>query len=476
MKIKLYTALFILLSYKSIAQPAITPAAGYYWKNNGVATYTAGPTSTTPSISSGNTSFGLPADSDPLSCASFCGGNCDGLSIFGNSLFGAGGYPALGTSGTCEQRAVSLSQWTNTNPASAIANGANMGIVHIPNSASVTILKAPSPVADGTGVGNSLNRGKLFGGAGAGNTTRIDVNNNYDISWKAPAFGLLADGTQAWNQTGSFTDNDPGGSNFSAYNDWYAGSFGNTISNDNVYTIPANLISQTGGNFEVLFAATSNLAVSRIFGNADAFVEASPGMEGRASFKVDYTIWELKIILPLNLTAFNAKLLTSNSTLLNWRNESELANTKYFLQRSYDVNNWETIQVIVDNDPSNPIGNYTIKDASINPLQKQLYYRLQMEEIGGKKYFSEVINVENNSKNAFAVVPLNEKKLFKIITQANDKSNLLKIYNSLGQLVQQQNLLTNADVVSVEKLSAGSYFFMLSNGKGFQKTIGVMVQ
>jgi Secretion system C-terminal sorting domain len=475
MQVKIYLAFFILLSLNVYAQPTSTPAAGYFWSNTGTASYTVTPISTSPNITSGNTGFGLAADSDPLSCAAFCAGNCDGQTVFGNSLFGAGGYPALPTSSTCEQRAVILTQWTNTNPASAVANGASTGVVHLPTNASITIVKATSPVTEGTGVGNSLNRGKLFGGAGAGNTTRIDVNNNYDISWKAPAFGSIANGTQTWNQTGSFTTNDPGGSNFSAYNDWYAGSFGNTISNDNVYTIPVNLISQTGGNFEVLFAATSNLAVSRIFGNADAFVEASPGMEGRASFKVDYAIWELKIILPLNLTDFNAKLITTNSSIINWRNESEVANTKYFLQRSYDNITWETIDILIDQDANNQIGNYSTKDNRINPLQKQIYYRLQMEEIGGKKYFSEVLKVENNTKNAFAIVPLNEKKLFKIITQANDKNNLLKIYNSLGQLVQQQNLFTNADVINVQQLSTGSYFFMLSNGKGFQKTIGVMV-
>jgi hypothetical protein len=475
MKIKLYATIIIFLTTKAFAQPAITPAAGYFWQNIGTASYATVPISTTPNITSGNTGFGLASDSDPVSCASFCAGNCDGLTVFGNSLFGAA-YPAVPTSTTCEQRAVTLTQWTNTKPASAVPNGSSTGIVYLPTNASITILKATSPTTEGTGVGNSLNRGKLVGGLGGSNTTRIDVNNNYDISWKTPAFGTTADGSQTWNQTGSFTATDPGGSSFSAYNDWYAGSFGNTISTDNIYNIPINLISQSGGNFEVIFAATSNLSVSRIFGNADAFVEASPGMEGRAKFTVNYTIWELKTILPLSLTEFNAKLLTSNTAIINWRNETEASNTKYFLQRSYDAAKWETITTLIDQDINNPIGNYTTKDVTINPLEKQVYYKLMMEELNGKKYFSDLISLENNNKNNFAVTLLNDKKIFKITTPNYDRTNCLKIYNSLGQIVQQQNLLNNNQIINLQNLASGTYYFMLSNGQGFQKTIGVMVE
>jgi hypothetical protein len=475
MRIKIYLPIFILFSIRAFAQPAITPASGYTWVNTGTATYTAAPTSTTPNITSGNTNFGLAGDSDPLSCASFCGGSCDGLSVFGNSLFGVA-YPAVATNTTCEQRAVTLAQWTNSKPASAVPNGSSVGIVHLPTNASITIIKALSPTTEGTGVGNSLNRGKLFGGAGAGNSTRVDVNNNYGITWKAPAFGAIADGTQTWNQTGSFTETDPGGSNYSAYNDWYAGSFGNTITSDNVYNIPVNLISQTGGNFEVVFAATSSLSVSRFFGNADAFVEASPGMEGRAKFTVDYTIWELKTILPLSLTTLNAKLLTANTAIINWKNESEVANTKYFLQRSYDGTNWQTIATLLDQDALNPIGNYTYKDATINPLQKQIYYKLQMEELAGRNYFSEIVNVENNTKNNFAVAHLLQKKLYQITTPNYDRSNHLKIYNSVGQLVQQQNLLSTSETINLQQLPTGTYYFMLTNAQGYQKTIGVVVE
>lgn len=475
MKIKLYFLVFILISIKTIAQPAITPAAGYFWQNTGTASYTAAPASTTPNITTGNTGFGQAADSDPMSCASFCAGNCDGIAVFGNSLFGAA-YPAVATNTNCEQRAVTLTQWTNSKPSSAVPNGSSVGIVHLPTSATISILKAISPTTEGTGVGNSLNRGKLYGGFGGSNSTKIDVNNNYDISWKVPTFGTLVNGTQAWNQTGSFTTTDPGGTNYGGYNDWYAGSFGNTISTDNVYDIPTNLISQNGGNFEVIFAATSSLSVSRDFGNADAFVEASPGMEGRAKFKVDYAIWELKLILPLNLTTFNAKLLNSNSVVINWRNESEISKTKYFLQRSYNATKWETIAEQEDQDAANPVGNYSIKDITINPLENKIFYKLQLQEANGKTYFSDIAKVENINKNNFSIVPQNEKKTFIIFTATTDKSNVLKIYSTVGQLVQQQNLLSNNQFICLQYLPSGTYFFALSNAKGSLKTVGVVVQ
>lgn len=476
MQKSLHLFISVFISIIALSQPAITPAPGYYWKNTGTATYTTAAISTTPNITSGNTSFGFAGDIDPTSCASFCAGNCDGIAVFGNSLFGAA-YPAVATNINCEQRAVTLTQWTNGAPPSMIPNGPNAGVVYLPNSASITILKALSNSTEGTGIGNNnLNRGKLFGGNGGSNTTKIDVTNNYDIAWKAPAFGSLANGSQSWSQAGSFTANDPGGTSYSAYNDWYVGTFGNTLSTDNVYNIPVNLISQTGGSFEVIFAATSNLSLSRAFGNADGFVEASPAMEGRAKFLVNYTIWEIRPLLPLKLTTLNAKLLTANTASISWRNEGEIANTKYFLQRSYDATNWQQIATIVDKDNSNSIGNYTFKDETINTLQKQIYYKIQMEEYGGKNYFSDIINVENNTKNNFAVVPLTQKKMYQILTPSLDRNNFVKIYNTLGQLVQQQSLTSNNQIINLQNIPNGTYYFMLTNLLGYQKTIGIMIE
>lgn len=336
---KLFCLLILFsCSFSLFAQPSAIPAPGYYWAKTGTSSYTSGPLSTIPGITSGNTAYGAAGDSDPSSCAAFCSGNCDGATTFGVSLFGAAGY-AAGTASNCEQRAVVLTQWNNAKPNSGVANGAVAGTVYLPVSAAVTVYRSPAPLTAGTGAGSETNHGKLFGGAGAGNTTQVNITNNYSISWMATAFSGAVSGTQSWSAAGSFTENDPGGSGYSTYRDWYTGSFGNTIATDNVTDIPVNAISQTGGNFEVVFGAATTLNITRSFGNADAFIESNPGMEGRAAYTVNYDIWQLVQVVPLKLSAFSAEKLNTKA-LLRWTNQTEINNLNYMVERSSDALHW----------------------------------------------------------------------------------------------------------------------------------------
>ena len=458
MKQKVFCFLAVLcICVKLMAQPSATPAPGYIWVKTGTSNYISGATSTVPDISTGNTAYGTANDSDPSSCSQFCSGNCDGATTFGVSLFGAAGYPT-GTVSNCEQRAVTLTQWTNAKPDAAVLNGATAGIVFLPTSADVTILRSASPGTVGTGAGSNINRGKLFGGFGGANTTRVNVTNNYNISWASTAFSGAVSGTEGWPQTGSFTANDPGGSNFSIYTDWYTGNYGNTITANNVTAIPVNNISQTGGNFEVVFGATSTLSASRQFGNADAFVETNAGMEGRASFAVLYDVWEILKILPLTLTDFSVKKTTAGA-LLRWKNNTPQNNAYYTIQKSYDGANWQNTGVVTASNNSNTV--FSFEDTHLQGVKNNVYYRLQLTEYGGAKIYSNVLVLKIDDDSDLALLPIG-KNTYKLVTASMHTNAKVSVYNFDGRLALQQNTTSYNSTINLNNLAAGIYIINIS--------------
>ncbi|MBS1511254.1 MAG: T9SS type A sorting domain-containing protein [Bacteroidetes bacterium] len=446
----------------TMAQPSATPAANYAWvKTSGNQVYTSGPTSTTPSISSGPITFGQAGDSDPASPSTtgFCSGNADGNGLMGVSLFGAAGYPTTNNS-TCEQRAVNLTQWTNAFPDAGVTNGASSGTVYLPTAATLTILKAPASTgsAGTTMTTNSgSNVGKLFGG-NSGGTTQVKVTYNYSLQWETQAFGGISNSASPLtnNWVGGFTANDPGGSNYSAQQDWQTGGFGTTLSSDINYSIPVSSISQSGGTFEVAFASDASINLQRTFGNADAFTEAAPGMEGRAQYQVTYDVWQIQSLLALHLLNFYGEAVGDNA-VLHWQSADESGNRYYTIERSTDGVHWNALgNVPIANNRSGTNYDYQYKD--IAPGTGNFYYRLKLTEWNGSIAYTNIIAVKTNHANE-PVMQLQGKQL--MITGASFTGTVM-LYNATGHLIMSKTVNPGGqNTFDLQQLPAGFYIALI---------------
>ena len=465
MRAVLFIAGFLAAGIALQAQPSVLPADGYHWVLTGTGSFTPAQVSTIPNITSGNTNFGQ-TDVDPANCALNCGGNCDGQSRFGVSLYGIGGTFPTGSNSNCEQRAIILPHWNNPFPQSAIAAGASSGIVYLPTDATVSMLKSPVNLTPGCGAGATNSTGKVFGGNGAGNFTKANISYDYNVAWSCTEFGGIVNGQSSWTQTGSFTAEEPGSGNYSAEQAWYTGSFGNTLPADVSYAIPAASITQTGGNFEIVITSSPSISITREFGNADAFAETEPGMEGLASYQVNYGIWELQQNLPLKLTRFTAQKLSNGMALLNWTNATESGNNRYEIERSYNGRSWERIGQVTAVAQEGRPADYQFTDRSLNQAASITYYRLRLVELGGTVVYSNQLVLRSNRANACSLVPLTMKNSF--LLQSPEKGvHEIVIRNVSGQLVAQYRITpgTNSSL-NITQLPAGLYYASIQFSTG----------
>jgi len=462
---KIYLSLFLCISIlAAIAQPTAAPAPGYFWVKTGSAEYYSFLVSTLPNITSGSTSFGL-LDIDPTDCSTNCGGSCDGIKTYAVSLFGVSNTIPIGTSTNCEQRAIKIIQWPNDFLDAGVTNGAISGKVNLPTSAKVTMKKSIAPNTPGCGAGSVNNKGKIFGGNGPGNSTKVNVVCNYDVSWRSSAFGGIISGSKNWTQNGSFTAEEPGSGLFSAYANWTATDFGNTIALDSVYNIPVASISQTGGSFEIVVTSTPTISVTREFGNADGFAESEPGMEGLADYRVSYDIWEIQQNLPLRLADFTVKLIAVNKVQLSWINFTEFNNDRYIVERSYDGRNWQAAGTVVAIE--NALGSkavYSFVDNNFTTAEKNIFYRLKLVEKDGTIIYSYQLLLRNGKQTKLSLLPTGNNNEYRLISNNNGK-HLVSVINFAGQVVKQLNLSNNSNNSSIYLggISSGVYTIMIQN-------------
>ena len=458
----LLTAVLFLQLLPVFSQPTSTPASGYQWVKTGSSSYYSFLVSTIPNITNGTTNFGFLLDRDPADCSGHCGGSCDGNSKYSVSLYGINNTVPVNTNSNCEQRAIIINQWPNDFLDASVSNDATSGKVQLPVSAKVTMKKSTLPSTPGCGAGSGNNLGKIFGGNGPGNSTKVNVVCNYDIGWSSTAFGGIISGGQAWTETGSFTGEEPGSGNFSANIPWAPAAFGNTIIADSVYNIPVNAIGQTGGNFEIVVFSSPSISVTREFGNADGLAESEPGMEGLADYLVQYDIWEIQQILPLRLTEFAAQLLSNNVVQLRWINNSEYSNDKYIIERSYNSRNWQpagTVAALI-NPPAN-IGRYNFTDNTIAAGEKTIFYRLKLLEKSGTVVYSNQVIIRNAKQAFFSLASTGAKNEYRVISGNSEKRNI-SVINTNGQIVKQFNLEgIGNNIISLNSLTTAVYSIVI---------------
>ena len=426
MKRRLLALTFFLngLAVFSIAQPALTPAPGYSWQPVSTNTYTTGPQRTGCKTGSGScgtndSSFGLDVQCPPdLPSTTVSGCSYVQKQIFGN--YGTSTNPdglALANNPGCDgtspnsnwpssslsARRINLTEWTNPNPASALANGATSGMVCIPTAARI-IIDDGSP-CDGSGVGADELRFLVIGG-NSGQQSNFNITANYQLHWSSSNYGGSGT-TGPQTITQNLVVNDAGNGNSYDWalqqtnKSWYFPSPGNNVASfgtslQQTFNVPVGSINQAGGSFFINFTATASIDVTRApGGNADARVTMGPGFHGRARYVVDYQCWQIVANpLPVRLVSFTGKA-GDGMVNLQWETASEQDNSHFDIERSADAKGFEAIGREAGKGTTSAIQHYLFVDKS--PLTGVNYYRLRQVDTDGRTTYSKITAVVYDS-------------------------------------------------------------------------------
>ena len=171
-------------------------------------------------------------------------------------------------------------------------------------------------------------------------------------------------------------------------------------------------------------------------------------------------------ILPLSWTSFTASLQSNSSVLLRWSVSQQQEETKYYIERSRNGEDWENIGYQQSSTGEGEI-DYAFTDAS--PNNGINYYRIRTSGFDGSSKYSEIktINIAGIKHVNIWPIPANNKINIQVPVNTNGKNGSAQIFNPAGQKVSSIVLYGGINIVDINSLKAGYYFarVTLSNGE-----------
>lgn len=180
--------------------------------------------------------------------------------------------------------------------------------------------------------------------------------------------------------------------------------------------------------------------------------------------------------LPVELTSFSAKT-SSGKVQLDWSTATEINNSGFEIERSYDSKSFFTVGFVRGNGTTTEPRSYSfIDDIQLSSTQS-VYYRLKQVDFNGDVDYSNVVSVVIGTPIEFALDqnypnPFNPSTIIKYsIPQRNNVS--LKIYDILGNeiavLVNETKEAGSYNVqYNASALSSGVYFYSIQAGDFFE--------
>lgn len=177
--------------------------------------------------------------------------------------------------------------------------------------------------------------------------------------------------------------------------------------------------------------------------------------------------------LPVSLTNFTV-VNKNNSAYLSWTTQSEINNTGFHIEHSYNGNDFTNIGFVksasIAGNSSLEL-NYFFTDNNLNAGKN--YYRLKQVDKDGKFTFSDVKRLDIN-KDLITVSP-NPFQSTITLTNLND-ANTITISNNIGAklLSVTTDKNTKTKVLNLSTFPGGLYFVNIQSGNGSNKRIKIV--
>lgn len=233
---------------------------------------------------------------------------------------------------------------------------------------------------------------------------------------------------------------------------------GNITNNNNSNTITINGTIEINGNFD-------GGVGSEIVGSGDMSITGTVTTSGSGSVFGSTSNCSIpgscsstaSSPLPINLISFDANLI-KNDVWINWKTQTEINNDYFTIERSQDINSWESVKELPGAGNSSTNKSYATIDQ--NPLTGISYYRLKQTDFNGDYSYSDIRTVTLNSKSEINIYPNPVRDNLIISNLCNEC--LVNIYSATGQLVYSGN----NNSINATDWNKGIYEVIIINGEG----------
>jgi len=170
------------------------------------------------------------------------------------------------------------------------------------------------------------------------------------------------------------------------------------------------------------------------------------------------------IALSLKFVSFDARAASMHTANLKWTTASEINNSHFEIERSYDGGTFEMIGQVAGKGNSHHQMEYNYIDNGIHPSNKIAFYRLKQVDFNGTSEYSTIQFVrfdELGSGIYFSAYPNPASIELNIKIESNLLGSQFRIINTLGQEVRQGELSKLISTIDVSKLPKGSYNMLI---------------
>jgi hypothetical protein len=170
-------------------------------------------------------------------------------------------------------------------------------------------------------------------------------------------------------------------------------------------------------------------------------------------------------VLPVELKSFDVKKI-GQSVELTWATASEKNNKGFFIERSSDAKQWQTINFIEGHGTTQEPQNYNYIDEA--PLSGDNYYRLKQIDFDSTFEYSTIVNVtmEATNNKTVNIFPNPVENSLNIV---NGQGTAI-IYNALGQPVRQFTINNEQFSINTSDFDKGQYILQIINNNGIVNT------
>ena len=224
-----------------------------------------------------------------------------------------------------------------------------------------------------------------------------------------------------------------------------------------MYYVPIDFASFTIG---------SNLAVT------GSLVTLNPSSGGADIGKFVITTNASLVTLPVDLIAFTAESLGNKYALLHWTTASEINNSHFDVERSYDGRTFEVVGEVTGNGNSQHQIDYSYTDASVSKVQNTVYYRLKQVDFDGEYEYSDIrvvrFDAVGNDMQLVAYPNPMSDELNVMLSLPSGEKYQLQVTNLQGALVHQKNHVFSSGLhtLDLSQWNSGVYIVEVISDRG----------
>jgi hypothetical protein len=177
--------------------------------------------------------------------------------------------------------------------------------------------------------------------------------------------------------------------------------------------------------------------------------------------------------LPVELIHFTAQAMAHTTAELNWATATEIDNSHFVIERSYDGLTFEAIDRVEGNGNSDAVLHYSYTDRGIAHGSEVVFYRLHQFDYNGTSEYSEVRKVSfemnNLAKPSIAIYPNPfTSDVYINFSTLSGAEATIKVTNLSGQQLLERSIDNTQSIekVDLSSLPKGIYFVHITTATG----------